>query len=70
MRFIPKEVDIMGIYFSPTLLAGVLGVIAAIITAYLLNRFRLSRVFAFPPLVFLAVALVYTCLIGTFLIPI
>ena len=70
MQFISKEIDIVGIYFSPTLLAGILGVIAAVLTAHLLNRFRLSRVFSFPPLVFLALAVVYTCLIGTFFIPI
>ncbi len=61
----------------PTILAALIGgsfyifvgVIAAVLTAYLLNRFRLPRIFAFPPLVFLALAVVYTCLIGSFVIP-
>ena len=61
----------------PTILAALIGgslyifigVIAAVLTAYLLNRFRLSRIFAFPPLVFLALAVVYTRLIGSVVIP-
>jgi len=42
----------------------------AALTAMLLNRFRLSRFFFYPPLVFVALAVVYTGLIGTFIIPI
>ena len=70
MRLIPREVDVVGIYLSPVLLASILGVILAILTALLLNRYRLSRFFSFPPVVFLGLAVIYTCLIGTFLIPI
>ena len=70
MQFIPSEIDIVGIYLPPALLAGILGVAAALLTALLLNRYRLSRFFSFPPLVFLALAVIYTCLIGTFFIPI
>jgi hypothetical protein len=33
----------------------------------LLNRYRLSRYFFYPPLVFVALAVIYTWLIGTFL---
>jgi hypothetical protein len=35
----------------------------------LLNRYRLSRIFYYPPLVFVGFIVIYTCLIGTFLIP-
>ena len=70
MQFIPKEIDIVGIYLPPALAASILGVVAALLTAFLLNRYRLSRFFSFPPLVFLGLAVIYTCLIGTFLIPI
>jgi len=52
------------------LIAGILGVAAAVLTATLLNRFRLSRFFFYPPLVFLALAVIYTGLIGTFIIPV
>ncbi len=70
MQFIPREIDIVGIYLPPALAASILGVAAALLTAFLLNRYRLSRFFSFPPLVFLGLAVIYTCLIGTLLIPI
>jgi hypothetical protein len=38
------------------------------VTARLLNRYRLSRYFFYPPLVFLALIIIYTVLIGTFII--
>ena len=69
MHFIPKEFTIGGVYFPPLLIAGILGVAAAVLTAMLLNRFRLSRYFFYPPLVFLALAVIYTIIIGTFIIP-
>ena len=68
MHFIPKEFTIGGVYFPPLLIAGILGVAAAVLTAMLLNRFRLSRFFFYPPLVFLALAFIYTIIIGTFII--
>jgi hypothetical protein len=67
--FIPKEFTIGGVYFPPLLNAGILGVAAAVLTAMLLNRYRLSRYFFYPPLVFLALAVIYTVIIGTFIIP-
>ncbi len=70
MQFIPKEIDLVGIYLPPALAASILGVAAALLTAFLLNHYRLSRFFSLPPLVFLGLAVIYTCLIGTFLIPI
>ena len=69
MQFIPSEIGIVGIYLPPALVAGILGVAVTLLTAFLLNRYRLSRFFSFPPLVFLALAVIYTCLIGTFFIP-
>ncbi|MBW2479253.1 MAG: DUF1656 domain-containing protein [Deltaproteobacteria bacterium] len=66
----PKEFTIGGVYFPPLLIASFLGVAAAAVTAMLLNRYRLSRYFFYPPLVFLALAVIYTGLIGTFLIPV
>jgi len=70
MNYIPHEFTIGGVYFPPLLIAGILGVAAAVLTATLLNRFRLSRFFFYPPLVFVALAVIYTGLIGTFLIPV
>ena len=37
-------------------------------TALALNRFRLSRWFFYPPLVYLAMLVIFTVLIGTFII--
>ena len=70
MHFIPSEFAIGGVYFPPLLIASILGVTAAVLTAFLLNRYRLSRFFFYPPLVFLALAVIYTGLIGTFFIPV
>lgn len=69
MQFIPREVSIYGVYFSPYLLAAILGVALAALTVLLLNRYRLSRFFYFPPIIFLSMAVMYTLLVGTFLVP-
>ena len=69
MSYIPHEFTLGGVYFPPLLIAAFLGVLAAVLTAMLLNRYRLSRFFFYPPLVFIALAAIYTGLIGTFFIP-
>lgn len=69
MQLIPSEFVIGGVYFPPLLIAGFLGVMAAWLTAQLLNRYRLSRFFAYPPVVLLAMAVIYTVVFGTLLIP-
>jgi hypothetical protein len=68
--YIPSEVSIGGVYFPPLLLAGTLGVVAALLTVLLLNRYRLSRFMLYPPMIFVAIAVIYTGLIGTFVIPV
>jgi len=70
MQFVPGEVALWGVYFPPLLLASLLGIIAAVATALVLNRYRLSRYFYYPPVVFLSLAVIYTGLIGTFIIPV
>ena len=69
MSFIPHEFFIGEVYFPPMLIAGLLGFFAAWLSAHFLNRFRLSRFFAYPPLVLLSLAVIYAILFGTFLIP-
>ena len=64
----PHEFSIGGVYLPPLLVAAIFGVIAALLTAQLLNRYRLSRYFFYPPLVFLALMVIYTLLIGEFII--
>ena len=70
MAYIPSEFTLGGVYFPPLLIVSILGTLASMGTAILLNRYRLSQYFFYPPLVFLALAIIYTGLIGTFLIPV
>jgi hypothetical protein len=70
MTYIPHEFAIGEVYMPPLLVAAFLGLIAAMVTARLLNRYRLSRYFFYPPLVFLSLVAIYTTIIGTFIIPI
>ena len=69
MDLIPKEFSLGGVYLPPWLIAAFLGLIAAWLSAALLNRLRLSRWFAYPPLVYLAMAVLYSVGFGTWLIP-
>ena len=68
MERIPSEFAIGGVYMPPMLVAAILGTALAVLTARLLNRYRLSRYFFYPPLVFVAMAAIYTVLIETFII--
>ena len=68
MKPIPHEFAIGEVYMPPLLFAAFLGLIAAMVTAHLLNRYRLTRYFFYPPLVFIALTIIYTVLIGTFVI--
>jgi hypothetical protein len=69
MNFIPSEFAIGEVYFPPLLIAARLGTTLAWLTANLLNRYRLSRFFFYPPLVLLALSVIYTVIFGTFVIP-
>ena len=69
MNLIPSEFAVGGVYFPPMLIAALLGMVLAWLTAHLLNRYRLSRFFFYPPLVLLALVVIYTVLVGTFIIP-
>ena len=68
MNGYPHEIAIGGVYLPPLLVAAVLGAIAAVVTARQLNKYRLSRYFFYPPVVFVAMTVIYTVLIGTFVI--
>jgi hypothetical protein len=69
MQPIPSEFAIGEVYLPPLLVAGLLGLLAAMLAAQLLNRLRLSRYFFYPPLVLLALAVLFTVAIGTWIIP-
>ncbi|WP_162047673.1 DUF1656 domain-containing protein [Vibrio taketomensis] len=66
---IPREIAIGDIYLPPLLVAGFLGVVCTSLTTRLLNRLRWHRYVASPPLVELSIAIIYTVLIGTLVIP-
>ncbi len=66
---IPVEFSIWGIYLPPLLIASVLGVITAVFVSRLLNTYRLSKYFFYPPLVFVSSAVIYTFIYGAFVIP-
>ena len=69
MHLIPHELHIGEVFFPPILLDAALGLVAASITAGLLNRFRLSRYFYHPSLVLIALTVIYTGLLSIFLFP-
>jgi hypothetical protein len=69
MHLIPREIYLGEIFFPPILLDAALGLIAASLTARLLNRFRVSRYFYHPPLVLISLAVIYTGLFSIFLVP-
>lgn len=69
MQLIPSEFTMGEVYFPPLLIASLLGIILAWLSGRVLNRYRLSRFFFYPPLVLLALAVIYTVIIGTFVIP-
>ncbi|KHK03551.1 DUF1656 domain-containing protein [Desulfovibrio sp. TomC] len=67
MLLSPREVNIAGIYLPPLLIAGCSGLALAYGLARGLNRFRLSRYFAAPQLVFVCLAIIFSNLIETVL---
>jgi len=69
MTSVPSEFAVGGIYLPPLLVAGCIGVLLAYWTARLLNRYRLSRHFYYPPLVFVALAVLYTIAVGFLFVP-
>lgn len=68
MNTVPHEFAIGGVYMPPLLVAAVIAVLATVVTARLLNRYRLSRYFFYPPAVLLSMVIIYTVLIGTFVV--
>ena len=64
----PHEFAIGGVLMPPMLIAALLATVAATITARLLNRYRLSKYLFCPPIVFLALMIIYTILIESFIL--
>lgn len=68
MNQFPHEFAIGDVYLSPLLVSTMFGFVAATVTAKLLNQYRLSKYFFYPPLVYVALLFIYTILISTFII--
>jgi hypothetical protein len=68
MNQIPHELAVGGVYMPALLIAGLLGILATVVTARVFNRYRLSEYFFYPPLVFVALMVFYTVLFGTFVV--
>jgi hypothetical protein len=66
---VPTEFAVGGVYMPPLLIAALLGTVIAVVAAQLLNRTRLSRYFFYPPLVFVALTVIFTVLVGAVVIP-
>ncbi|WP_082936374.1 DUF1656 domain-containing protein [Halodesulfovibrio spirochaetisodalis] len=65
----PHELSFIGIYFPPILANFALGLLLALGTAFVLNHLRMSRLLGYPPLVFISLVVLYTCLLSKFVIP-
>ena len=68
MNCSPREFARGGVVMPRMLVASLLGGVAGVVTARLLNSYRLSRYFFYPPMVFLALMVIYTVLIGAFIV--
>lgn len=66
--FVPKELNIQDVYLPPMLLVLILAIMAAMLTAKILNRLRWTRFLILPNVVFVAFIAIYMVLIGTFFI--
>ena len=69
MNLIPREFALGGVFFPPLLVAGILALALSWITAAILNRLRISRFFYYPPLVYVALLVIYTIVLSTFVFP-
>ena len=67
---LPIEVSIGGVYFPPILLATVSGVVLAWGITRLLNKLGLAQFIWYPPLFFLALAVICTGLVSFIILPV
>ena len=65
IELIPIEFNVAGVYMPPLLIAGVIGLFMAVLTARYMNRTRLSRHFFYPPLVFVSLTVIYSFAVET-----
>ena len=65
IELMPIEFNVAGIYMPPLLIAGVIGLFMAVLSARYMNRTRLSRHFFYPPLVFVSLIVIYSLAVET-----
>ncbi len=63
MSGIPSEFALAGVYFPPLMFVVLLALLLTMVTARLLNKYRLSRYFFFPPVVFVSLIVIYSGII-------
>ncbi|WP_320172374.1 DUF1656 domain-containing protein [Maridesulfovibrio sp.] len=54
----PSELNLGGVYFPPLFVAGAFGLFGTYFLTQILNRYRLSRFFASPPLAFFSFVII------------
>ena len=57
-----------GIYLPPLLVASAIALALTVVSVRVMDRYRLSRFFFYPPVIPLALMVIYTVMIGTFII--
>ena len=65
---VPHEFVIGGVYFPPLLIAAIFGVLTTMVTMKLFSRYGLLNYFFYPPLVSMSLVIIFTILIGYFVI--
>lgn len=60
MDIIPREVNIFGVYMTPLLLAGIVGVLIAFFFIIILTRLGLTKYFYHVMLLFVCLAVIFT----------
>lgn len=63
------EISWCGVYVSPIVPAAIVGVLVAWLITRILNWFDLARFVWYPPVFFLALAVICTGLVGRYLFP-
>jgi len=70
MNSFAHEIIIGGVYFSPVLITILLSFFATAFTTLILNKLKVSKFIAYPPLAFLAIMTLYVLFIDKFFIKI
>ena len=69
MNQIPHEFMIGGVFMPPIFIAAILAIVVTHFLVKVLNRLGLTKYFFYPPLVFVALVVIFTVVIGTIIIP-